>query len=123
MLDASELHKLSGEFATADRRAQLAAVKAVTAGTKAIEVGARRRVQGLAHAPAYPSSITSEVHIGHDYIEGEVGPDKDRAQGALGNLIEYGSANNAPIEHLGPELMLAAPFVERDLADHADPFQ
>jgi hypothetical protein len=48
-------------------------------------------------APAYPRSITfDDPQRKGATIEAEVGPDKDRRQGALGNLIEYGSVNNPP---------------------------
>lgn len=49
-------------------------------------------------ARAYPYSIDFDGphrRPGH-VIEAEIGPDKDKRQGALGNLIEYGSVNNPP---------------------------
>ncbi len=64
----------------------------------------RENASGLAHARAYPFSIgysTQERPFGAD---AEVGPDKDRAQGPLGNLLEYGSVNNAPGNHGGQAL-------------------
>lgn len=51
---------------------------------------------GLAHAPYYPRSITYDLMLSSAGIEVEIGPDKSRRQGALGNLIEYGSSNNPP---------------------------
>jgi hypothetical protein len=49
------------------------------------------------HAPHYPKSITydMETRIGPG-IGAEIGPDKGKRQGALGNLIEFGSINNWP---------------------------
>lgn len=50
------------------------------------------------HASAYPFSIDFDGpnrRPGH-VVEAEIGPDKDKPQGALGNLIEYGSVNNPP---------------------------
>lgn len=72
---------------------------------------ARENASGMAHAPAFPQSITYDF-VGDSHGGGalggfvggsgeydlvmEVGPDKARPQGALGNLIEYGSINNPP---------------------------
>ncbi len=51
-------------------------------------------------APVYPYSITFDgpVRLPGHRIEAEIGPDKDKPQGALGNLIEYGAPrqNTAP---------------------------
>ncbi|MEV7422869.1 hypothetical protein [Streptomyces sp. NPDC091212] len=75
---------------------------AVTAGK--IKRSAAQRISGHAHLPAYPATITYDVKRGAAGPEAEIGPDKGRSQGPLGNLIEYGSRNNAPIPHLGPAL-------------------
>lgn len=91
---------------------------------KAVEVTARNikdhwrdQSKGLSHLPAFPHSISYDIGVGHRQSLGqmaesigsgsitsaqsstlvaEIGPDKDKPQGALGNLIEYGSVNNPP---------------------------
>jgi len=63
---------------------------------------ARAAVEGLAHAPHYPRAITFDLRHGLTYTEVEIGPDKDLPQGPLGNLINYGSANNPPNPHIEP---------------------
>lgn len=50
-------------------------------------------------------------------IEWEIGPDKGRAQGPLGNVIEFGTVNNPPIPGGLPALDREAPRTERALAD------
>jgi hypothetical protein len=50
-------------------------------------------------------------------VEWEIGPDKDRAQGALGNVIEYGTVKNPPIPGGLPALDREAPRLERYLGD------
>lgn len=73
---------------------------------------ARENASGIAHAPQFPGSITYDF-VGDAFgrgplgafiggrgaydIELEVGPDKERPQGPLGNLFEYGSVNNPPM--------------------------
>jgi hypothetical protein len=81
----------------------LADVRAVVAkGALNIKRDAARRSSGLAHAPAYPRSITYDSHETRTGAWAEIGPDKDKRQGALGNILEYGTKKNAPIPHLGP---------------------
>lgn len=76
--------------------------KAVAVNARKVQQGARRRVQGLAHAPAYPASITYDITDSPGGTEAEIGPDKERRQGALGNILEFGTRNNGPTPHLGP---------------------
>jgi HK97 gp10 family phage protein len=65
------------------------------------------------YARAYPFSITYDTEqTSTGGTSAEIGPDKDKRQGALGNLIEFGSANNAPIPHLGPALEHEIPNLE-----------
>lgn len=67
-----------------------------------VKTDAARRVSGLAHAPAYPASITYDLFHTPFTSRATIGPDKDKRQGALGNLLEYGSVKNAPIPHMHP---------------------
>ena len=78
-------------------------VQAVTAvAARNTRDEARSFISGLKHAPHYPRSITYDVSVEGSQIVGVVGPDKGLTQGALGNLLEYGSANNPPLAHIGP---------------------
>lgn len=52
-------------------------------------------------ASAYPYAITFDepegsAGFGAGSFRVEIGPDKGRTQGPLGNLLEYGSVNNGP---------------------------
>ena len=78
--------------------------KAVQVTSQKVRDDARNRIKGHKYLPAYPYSITYSTKFTGDGIEGEIGPDKGRAQGPLGNIIEYGTSKNAPIPHLGPAL-------------------
>lgn len=77
---------------------------AVQVTCRKVRDDARDRIKGHRYLPAYPYSITYETKVAEDVIEGEIGPDKGRAQGPLGNIVEYGTSKNAPIPHLGPAL-------------------
>lgn len=70
------------------------------------------------HAPAYPYSITFDDPVRRGLtISAEVGPDKDKRQGALGNLLEYGSAHNPPHNDGLRAADKEHPRFERALAD------
>jgi hypothetical protein len=47
----------------------------------------------------------------------EVGPDKAKRQGALGNIIEFGTPKNAPIPGGLPALETEAPRFEKALGE------
>ena len=78
--------------------------KAVKVTSQKVRDDARSRIRGRKYLPAYPYSITYDVKVTADGVEGEIGPDKGRSQGPLGNIVEYGTSKNAPIPHLGPAL-------------------
>lgn len=93
--------------------------KVVAKGALNIKTDARRRVTGLKHAPAYPSSITYDTKESTTGAEAEIGPDKNKRQGALGNLIEYGSVHNSPRPHMAPAADAEAPRFEKAMEDLA----
>jgi hypothetical protein len=90
-----------GTFAT---RLRGNVAKAVQVTSRKVQNDARNGIRGHKYLPAYPYSITYDVKVTAEGVEGEIGPDKGRAQGPLGNIIEYGTSKNAPIPHLGPAL-------------------
>jgi hypothetical protein len=114
-MDVSELRKLEVDLG-------VGAVAALAEVRKVVQVGAlkiKREMQsdatGHAHAPLFPFSITYDTKIGPTSVEAEIGPDKSRAQGALGNLLYFGSSNNGPVIDLTRPLRREAPIVA-DLA-------
>jgi hypothetical protein len=82
----------------------------------AIRDAARRRVTGFKHLPAYPRAITKDLYHLPGTSRMQVGPDKELRQGALGNIVEFGTIHNAPIPHLNPALDAEAPKFEAALA-------
>jgi hypothetical protein len=67
-----------------------------------IKKDVQRRWKGLGNAPAVSSAVTYDTRLTPLGAAGEVGPDKRKRQGALGNVIEYGTVNNPPHPALGP---------------------
>lgn len=93
------------------------AAKVVEKGALNIKNGMRRRASGIAHAPAYPSAVTYDTSNGFRGPEAEIGPDKNKRQGALGNILNYGTVKNAPIPHVEPAADEELPRFERAMED------
>lgn len=100
-VDASQLNTLSanlGQVPAASGPFFRAAIEVTARKTRDT---ARQNATGMAHAPAFPASITYDIEGSGNrgtgsQLRADIGPDKDRPQGALGNLIEFGSVNNPP---------------------------
>ena len=113
-VDNTELDKLAVDLGRAGPAAGPFLAQAIEVTAHNVRDTARENATGMAHAAAFPSSITFDVGAGYDIssaaavvtggfsgatsttFRAEIGPDKGRAQGALGNLIEFGSVNNPP---------------------------
>lgn len=110
-----------GELLASLDRAQSRSVpeveKVVSKGSLNVKQDAARRASGLKHAPAYPAAIGYDLYHGLTTVRSKIGPDKQKRQGALGNILELGTVNNPPIPHLGPALDEEAPRYERALGD------
>lgn len=104
MFEETEL--LAADLAAAPVRLLAAAMPVLAKGALNIKNDWRDSASGLRHAPLYPFSISYDITPDVDGITAEIGPDKDKPQGALGNLIEFGSSKNAP--HLDGARALAA---------------
>lgn len=94
--DTSELRKLATDLGNADARI----AEGVRATTAKAALNIKKQLQSEAEGhkrfPHFPRSITFDTQIGVNGIEAEIGPDKDRMQGALGNLLYFGTARNGP---------------------------
>lgn len=99
-IDTSEIDRLAADLGEVPAKAGRFLRAAVEVTSRHIKDDEREDSKGLAHAPAYPYSVGYDIKILHGFgvsvIQSEIGPDKDRRQGALGNLLEYGSINNPP---------------------------
>lgn len=112
-LDVDGLDEVAAAFGAAGLRAVVNLHKAGEVFGARVKKVWRALDSGLQHAPAYPYSIGYDVHLSPTEVEVEIGPDKDKPQGALGNLIEFGSAHNPPHGSGARALALAAGDLER----------
>jgi hypothetical protein len=117
--ESPDLRRLAHDLDEAARIAPVEARKVVAKGSHNIKTDAQRRVTGLAHAPAYPRSITYDTHPTPTGAWGEIGPDKDKRQGALGNIIECGTVKNPPRPHMAPAGDAEEPRFVRAMQDLA----
>lgn len=114
------LRQLAADFDWAADIAPADSRKVVAKGALNIKTDARRRVSGHAHLPRYPNSITYDSYETKTAAWAEVGPDKQKPQGPLGNIIEYGGLRGAPLPHVGPAADREAPRFEQAMADLAE---
>lgn len=92
----------------------------VTKGALNVKKDWAQRWSGLSHAPSLGAAVSYDVTYGFGGVKAEIGPDKARRQGALGNLLEFGSVNNAPHPGGTPALEAEAPRFEKALGDLAE---
>jgi hypothetical protein len=103
-IDASQYREFGVDLGKVPARF-LKDVEAVVAkGSLNIKQDAAEKISGHAHLPHYPKSISYDIKRTFTTIEGEIGPDKGRMQGPLGNILEYGTPKNRPLPHLAPAL-------------------
>lgn len=72
--------------------------------------------KGHPHFKALPFAIGYDRTLSLTALEYVIGPDKDKRQGALGNIIEFGTVNNAPIPGGLPAQEKELPRLEAQLA-------
>lgn len=117
MDDVTGLDEWIAQLDKAQSQALPQAEAILAKGALNVKNSAMRRVSGHAHSPAYPRTIGYDMYHLPGSARARIGPDKGRRQGALGNILEFGTVNNAPIPHLGPALTEEGPKFERALGD------
>ena len=92
-MDVSEVGRLAADLGKAGPAVVPLARAVVEKGALNVKNGMARDATGIGHAPAFPRSITYDVRG----LSAEIGPDKGRRQGALGNILAFGTSKNAPV--------------------------
>ena len=115
-VDVSEFRALSVDLGRAAGRV-VADVESVmergALGVKSAMVEDAKAHTG--HAKHFHRSISYDRAPGIGSITYEIGPDKGRTQGALGNLLYFGSVNNGPVLDVEAGLTAEAPLIEKHL--------
>lgn len=80
----------------------------------------RQRWSGHPHIPLLPYAITYDTADHPWGVDAEIGVDKDKPQGPLGNIIEYGTSDTPPLPGGAPALDTEEPRFLEALADAAE---
>jgi len=111
----SELKRLTVDLGKVSGRAVPEVRKVVKRGAQNIKQDWAKGWQGHRHAPALHRAVSYDIERGG--LGAEIGPDKGRGSGALGNIYEFGTPRNAPMPAGGPALTKETPKFEQALAD------
>lgn len=108
----------------------LAAAGSVLAETRAVVQKGALNVKNEAQANVLKSAptrnayahqaITYDTGVSATEVDAEIGFDKERRGGALGNILEYGSRNNPPQLNLARALEAEEPRFVKAMGDVAD---
>jgi hypothetical protein len=109
LMTVTGVDKIVAEFAMAEQRTLPEVMAVVSRGAVQIKKDWAQRWGGLKHAPALPRSIGYDLFATPLRVGADIGPDKNKPQGALGNLVEFGSLNNSPRPGGSPALDAEAP--------------
>lgn len=110
-VDFTEVMKLADDFDKVAVGLAKLIPKAVEVSARNIKDHARAAVQGRRHFAQAASAIDYEMlgfaGFGSTAVDAEIGYNKGRAAGSLGNLIEYGAPNSGNQLAPGGELQAA----------------
>lgn len=109
--DVRELTQLAAAFERNIPEAETQMTAIVTRGALGVKNDwkANAIITSRRHARAYPYSVSYDVRPIPGGAQAEIGPDKGRRQGPLGNLLEYGTSRQAGHNDGGRALLAEAP--------------
>jgi hypothetical protein len=116
--DMSDVRRLERHLARAVPRLRRDARQVTMRGAVNVKNDWRANARSSSgrHAPAYPNAVGFDfAAYGPDLFMAIIGPDKGAAQGALGNLLEYGSVHNPPHNDGGRALAAELPRFEAQM--------
>lgn len=122
-LDVHQMRQLAAALASDAHHVDDRVAPVVARGALNVKNGWRdnARVTAGRHARLYPASISYDMHRAPGASWAEIGPDKNRPQGALGNLLEFGSVHNPPHNDGGRALADEEPAFRAHIAAVVDP--
>lgn len=118
-VDASEVYQLGVDLGNIPGKMVAPMIAVVTKSSNSVKDAMRNDAKGIGHAPHFPNSITADVKVKVGLIEGEVGPDKGLTQGALGNILYFGTSNNGPVININGPLDREGPRFQKAVEDAA----
>jgi hypothetical protein len=101
VIDDSQLVKLAADIAKSPALSMVEIVATTVRAGKTIQRDAKSAAPSGPHIPGYAGTITTTTKKTAWSVEAEVGP-LQSGQGALGEILEFGTARSAPHPHLMP---------------------
>ena len=95
--DFSEVTRLAIDMGRGSVEVAVETRKVLQVGALRVKEGMRAAATGHPRSAAFPYSITYDTRQTAAGPVAEIGPDKNLRQGALGNILYFGTANNAPV--------------------------
>jgi len=120
VIDLTEVRRLAADFGHAGDDAILEIDKVVERGALGMKKTMAEDAANSGHYKLFAASISYDRRYGFGSIAYDVGPDKDRPQGALGNILYFGTSNNDPELDIEVGMRSEGPPLERNLADVAE---
>lgn len=117
-MDFSEVDALAKQLDVDGEAIKKKVPPVVRKGALNIKDGMRQDAQNGGHYKHFNRSITYDETNGG--MGAEIGPDKGLVQGALGNILYFGTSKNTPVLNLQGPLEKETPRFERALADVAE---
>jgi hypothetical protein len=119
MFDLSEVRALEQDLGRISGQVVKPLTETLTKSANAVRDAMRADAAGHAHFPHFPNAITADVKTRVGQLEAEIGPDKSRTQGALGNILYFGTSKNGPVLNINAGLDAEAPKFEQAVAEAA----
>lgn len=118
-LDLTEVNRLAADLGRVSGRVVPVVAQIVEVGAHNIKDDWSSRWQGMSHLPALAAAVDYDIKPGLGVISAEIGVNKGKPQGPLGNIAEFGSVKNAPRPAGGPALAAEAPKFAKALGEAA----
>lgn len=116
-VDTSELDKLAADLDAVPEETRPKFRAVAEKGALNIKNGMRADATGHPSFPYFPTSISYDMT---GEFEAEIGPDKSRAQGALGNLLYFGTSKSGGVLDINGPLNKEIPRFQDAIADVAE---
>jgi hypothetical protein len=98
--DFSELNRLAADLGDVPKKSGPLLRKAIEVTARNVKDSWRSKLKGSQTLPGLPAAVSYDVStfqgFGVSILQAEIGFDKTKPQGALGNVSEYGTPTVAP---------------------------
>lgn len=119
-IDMSEVTKLAADFGKAAGSVIPEIDKVVERGALNIKNTMVDDAASAGHYRHFSRAISYDRAYAVGSVAYEVGPDKDRMQGALGNILYFGTGHNGPVLDIEVGMRAEAAPLEKSVADAAE---